>query len=56
MVNHESWMIFLSIKKAHGLNIPCRINLRVDVMKHKFITIQGVNICEETWYKVVGLA
>ncbi len=42
-------------KITHILDIPKRLHQRVGVKKWRFVTIHDVEICEETWYKIVGI-
>ncbi len=41
--------------KAYGLNIPKRLDMIRNVKQQEFITIQEIDICETTWYKIIGL-
>jgi len=41
-------------RRAHSLDIPRRLHQRVGVKKRRFVIIQDVEICEVTWYKIVG--
>jgi len=43
-------------QKVYGLDIPCWLHWKVGVRKQRFITIQGVEVYEKTWYKAVSLA
>ncbi len=55
-VKEEFWNISFEDKKVYGLNIPHQMHLKAYVNKHKFIIIQGVDIYEESWYKVASFA
>jgi len=55
-VKEEFWNMSFEDQKVYGLNIPHQMHLRANVNKHKFIIIEGVDIYEEAWYKVLSLA
>ncbi len=38
------------------MDIPKRLHQRVGVKKGRFVTINDVEICEVTWYKIVGIS
>jgi hypothetical protein len=37
------------------MDIPIRLHVRRNMKYQKFFTIQEIDICETTWYKIVGL-
>jgi hypothetical protein len=55
IVQQEFWNLLFTNNKMHVLNIFRRLHQRVGVKKWRFVTIQDVEICEATWYKIVGI-
>jgi hypothetical protein len=43
-------------RKTYGMDIPRRIHVRKDMKQWNFIMIYEIDICETTWYKIVGLS
>jgi hypothetical protein len=39
----------------YGMDILRRLHVRGDMKQRKFMTIQEIDICETTWYKINGL-
>jgi hypothetical protein len=41
---------------AYDLDIPKRLHMKGVGSRRKFIIIQGLDICETTWYKIIGFS
>ncbi len=46
----EFWNLSFEDHKAYGLDIPRRLHMKGVKNGQKFITIQGLSICETAWY------
>ncbi len=40
----------------YGTDIPTRFHVKGNMQQWKFITIQEIDICEMTWYKIISLS
>jgi hypothetical protein len=56
LLKQEFWSLSFENRKAYGLDIPKRLHTRGVESGQKFITIQGLDICEIVWYQIVGLS
>jgi len=56
IVRQEFWNLLFVDKKMHILNILRRLHQRVGIKKWRFVTIQEIEICEASWYKIVGIS
>jgi hypothetical protein len=56
IVRQEFWNLLFVDKRMHILNILRRLHQRVGIKKWKFVIIQDVEICEASWYKIVGIS
>jgi hypothetical protein len=50
LLRQKFWSLSFEDCRTHGLNIPRRLHMRGDGGWQKFITIQGVDVCETAWY------
>jgi hypothetical protein len=50
LLKQEFWSLSIEDRRAYGLNIPRWLHTKGVGSRRKFITIQGLNICETTWY------
>jgi hypothetical protein len=56
LLRKEFWGMSFEEHRAYGMDIPRRLHVRIDIKQQKFIMIQEINICETTWYEIVGLS
>jgi hypothetical protein len=54
-VQQDFWNLSFVDKLTHILDITKRLHQRVGIKKWRFVTINDVEICEATWYKIVGI-
>ncbi len=54
-MRQDFWNLSFANKITHILDIPKRLHQRVGVKKWRFVTIHDVEICEATWYKIIGI-
>jgi hypothetical protein len=47
--------LFVDIR-VHILDILRRLHHKVRVKKWRFVTIHDVEVCEATWYKIIGIS
>jgi len=50
LLRYEFWNLSFEDCRAYGLNIPRRLHMKGVRIRRKFITIQGLDICETAWY------
>ncbi len=55
MFEHEFWNKSFDERSAHTLDIPRSLRRRRDCNNAKFMTFQDRDVCETTWYKIMGI-
>jgi hypothetical protein len=46
LLRYKFWNLSFEDQRAYGLDIPRRLHMRGVRIEHKFIIIQGLDICE----------
>jgi len=55
ILRHKFWNKSFEEKSAHMLDIPRSLHRR-DCNYAKFVTFQEKDVCETTWYKIMGIS
>jgi hypothetical protein len=56
LLRQKFWSLSFEDHQTYGLDIPKRLHIRGIQNQQKFIIIQGLYICETSWYQIVGLS
>jgi hypothetical protein len=56
LLRQKFWSLSFEDYKTYGLDIPRKLHTRGVGSGRKFITIQGLDIYETTWYQIIGLS
>jgi hypothetical protein len=56
LFRHKFWNKLFKERIAHMMDIPRRLHQRGDCNHAKFMKLQKKDVCEITWYKVMGIS
>jgi hypothetical protein len=55
LLKKKFWGLSFEECRMYGMDILRRLHVRGNMKQQRFMTILKINICEMTWYKIVGL-
>ncbi len=56
LLKDKFWNKSFEERSTHTLDIPKRLHQRGDYNHAKFVTLQKTDVCETTWYKIMGIS
>jgi hypothetical protein len=56
ILRHKFWNKSFEERSTHTLDITRRLHRRGDCKCAKFVTLQERDVCETTWYKIMGIS